>query len=149
MENQDATIYLKDYRPHPYRIRFTRMELDLDTRLTRVRTVHDMERRSKTSKPLVLDCDSIDVESVRIDGREPEEGLVTNEGKKLIIGGLPESCQVEIVNTLDPSANTQLSGLYQSGSMLCTQCEAEGFRRITPSIDRPDNLATYRVILRG
>ncbi len=149
MENQDATIYLRDYRPHPYRIRFTSMELDLDTRLTRVRTVHDVERRSKTPEPLVLDCDSIDVESVRIDGREPEEGLVTREGKKLIIDGLPEACQVEIVNTLDPSANTQLSGLYQSGSMLCTQCEAEGFRRITPSIDRPDNLATYRVILRG
>ncbi len=149
MEDQDATIYLKDYRPHPYRIRTTHMELDLDARLTRVRTVHEVECRAETPEPLALDCENLDVESVRIDGREPAEGLVAREGKKLIIAGLPSSCRVEIVNTLDPSANTQLSGLYLSGSMLCTQCEAEGFRRITPSIDRPDNLATYRVTLRG
>ena len=149
MENQDPAVYLKDYRPPPYRIRATRMVLDLDTRLTRVHTVHDVECPLNTPEPLALDCEYIAVESVRIDGREPVEGQVTREGKKLIIAGLPAACQVEIVNTLDPSANTQLSGLYHSDGMLCTQCEAEGFRRITPAIDRPDNLATYRVTLRG
>ena len=149
MNRQDTKIYLKDYCPHPYRIRATRMELDLDPRQTRIRTVHNVERRADVTGPLVLDCEDIDVESVRIDSRKPGETEVSREGNKLIIAGLPVVCRVEIVNTLDPSANTQLSGLYHSGSMLCTQCEAEGFRRITPSIDRPDNLAIYRVTLRG
>ena len=149
MNRQDSKIYLKDYCPHPYRVRATRMELDLDPRQTRIRTAHNVERRADVTGPLVLDCEDIDVESVRIDSRKPGETEVSREGNKLIIAGLPVVCRVEIVNTLDPSANTQLSGLYHSGSMLCTQCEAEGFRRITPSIDRPDNLAIYRVTLRG
>ena len=149
MNRQGTKIYLRDYCPHPYRIRATRMELDLDPRQTRIRTVHNVERRADATGPLVLDCEEIVVESVRIDGRKPGETEVSRKGNKLIIDGLPAVCRVEIVNTLNPSANTQLSGLYHSGGMLCTQCEAEGFRRITPSIDRPDNLAIYRVTLRG
>ncbi len=149
MKTEHTTIYLRDYRPHPYRITATRMTLDLDPQCTRVTTRHEIEAREAGAGPLVLDCEAITVESVVVDGETLAADAYSISDNRLILPSVPEGCQVEIVNTLDPSANTALSGLYGSGGMLCTQCEAEGFRRITPAIDRPDNLATFRVILRG
>ncbi len=149
MKTENTTVYLRDYQPHPYRIVETAMVLDLDPGKTRVHTSHKIERDVEFDTPLVLDCEQVRLESLTLDGRVLDQTEFNIQGNQLLIDDVPEKCMLEIVNTVDPSANTQLSGLYQSGEMLCTQCEAEGFRRITPSIDRPDNLATYRVILRG
>ena len=149
MKTQDTTIYLKDYRPHPFRIAETVMVVDLDMKETRVETTHHVIHRQQESAPLTLDCEAIDIVSVHVDGRKLDQGSYSQAENQLTIHEVPADCSVKICNTLDPSANTQLSGLYHSGTMLCTQCEAEGFRRITPAIDRPDNLAVFRVILRG
>ena len=96
---------------------------------------------------MVLDAESIDVIAIEIDGRPlPQSGFEIDQNQ-LTIFDTPDQFTLKIHNTVNPSENTQLSGLYRSGAMLCTQCEAEGFRRITPAIDRPDNLAIYRVTL--
>ncbi len=149
MKSARTLTYLKDYRPPSHRILNTRMELDLDPVCTRVRTLHTVERCSESTDPLVLDHEEITIESIRIDGESPQQEAISYTDHQIRIAGLPVSCQLEIVNTLNPSTNSKLEGLYQSRNLLCTQCEAEGFRRITPSIDRPDNLATYQVLLRG
>jgi aminopeptidase N len=125
------------------------MVVDLDLRRTRVETTHTVESRHTGHAPLVLDCEAIEVASIDVDGMPLDQdgyGVVDN---RLTIHDVPPKCRIKIVNYLDPSSNTRLSGLYHSGNMLCTQCEAEGFRRITPALDRPDNLAVFRVILRG
>ena len=103
------------------------MELDLDPKLTRVYATHRIVRRSGTSAPLELDCENIRIESLVLNGAVLDETAYDISDSRLRIESVPEACTLEIINTLDPSANTQLSGLYQSGDMLCTQCEAEGF----------------------
>ena len=92
----------------------------------------------------------IELESVRLDGRQlgPREYQLTD--KELVIGGLPaEPFTLETVTYCNPEANKALTGLYLSRGIYCTQCEAQGFRRITYFLDRPDVLATYTVAHRG
>ncbi len=149
MKSNAITVYRKDYLPPPYRIQHTRMEFDLDYEHTRVRTTHHVVQQRENPGPLILDLEEIEIESLLIDEQKPKQGAVSVEANQLQISSLPASCQVELVHTLNPLKNSKLEGLYHSGSILCTQCEAEGFRRITPSIDRPDNLTTYQVLLRG
>ncbi|MEM8689584.1 MAG: hypothetical protein AAGF81_19820 [Pseudomonadota bacterium] len=103
-------------------------------------------RRSKSAKyqePLVLDGDDLLPVSVRVDGEIWTDWTLVEGALHLPLTGA--SHIVEITVELDPSTNTQLMGLYASGGMLCTQCEAEGFRRITFFPDRPDGTLLCRV----
>lgn len=141
---------LRDYRPPAHRIVETALDLDLDADETRVRARHQV-RRQDAAADLVLDAeaDMLQLHAVRIDGEAVPPGRYRMEGGKLVIKDAPAAFELAIENTTFPARNTALSGLYQSGGMLCTQCEAEGFRRIAPAIDRPDNLAAYTVTLRA
>ncbi len=144
-------ILLADYRPPAYAIDRVEMTVDLQPRATRVDTVLSVARAADTpaDAPLCLDLEDMVVERVAVDGRVlGDNGWRIAEGR-LVIADMPARAQVETRVVLDPQANTRLEGLYLSGETYCTQCEAEGFRRITPFIDRPDVMATYRVTVRG
>ncbi len=143
----NSTIYLADYRPPAHRVVETHMDILLGFDNTRIRTVHKILRQGPQISELTLDCGTMEIESIRINGAELSDVAFDFSENQLTIPHDGDEFTVEIVNHISPSENIALSGLYKSGNMLCTQCEAEGFRRITPSVDRPDNLALYRVTL--
>lgn len=140
-------IHLKDYQPAPYRITDVTLTLELDAESTQTVAVMRVERQSDTpGQPLTLTGEALVLKGVWIDDAVAEYVL---DGDQLILKEVPDTFTLRIEAACSPAKNTALSGLYQSGDMLCTQCEAEGFRRIMYFLDRPDNLATYTTILRG
>jgi len=142
-----AQTYRSDYREPDYLITSSSLDIQLDFEVCQVEAVHTVSRNSPDATDLKLDCEFMDVHSVCVDGRILEDGQYEITDCHLTIFNAPGKFQLKIRNTINPSENTALMGLYKSGDMLCTQCEAEGYRRITPAIDRPDNLARYRVRL--
>ena len=140
-----SAIYLKDYRQPDYLIDAVDLEFDLQEGLTKV-TSHMQVRRRKgvsVSAEMVLDGQEMELVSVTVDdiARAPDSFSVNDE--QLALGSLPERFILEIICIIKPELNTKLEGLYKSGSMYCTQCEAEGFRRITYFPDRPDIMARF------
>ena len=146
------TIHQKDYTPPDYLIESVELCFDLKPELTRVvsklkvRANHD---RSQGARPLLLDGEELTLVSLRLNGEEIPTGRYRVSEERLAISEPPESFLLEVTTEISPQANTALSGLYASGPMLCTQCEAEGFRRITYFLDRPDVMAVYTVTLRA
>ena len=140
-------ILLKDYRPSNYLIDTVLLDVSLDPKRTRVRARLKVRRNPVwpgNPGPLRLDGETIELESLRLDGRQlgPREHEVTD--KELVIPHVPaHPFTIETVTYCNPEANKALMGLYLSRGVYCTQCEAQGFRRITYFIDRPDVLATY------
>lgn len=98
---------------------------------------------------LVLDCEDIQLRGIKVNGVETSEYTYDNDKLTIPSRLLPQTkhFQLETLCALNPSSNLQLSGLYKSSGMYCTQCEAEGFRRITPFWDRPDMMTKYTVRL--
>jgi aminopeptidase N len=137
-----AAIRREDYRPPDWLVPEIGLDFELDSERTIVRATLVVERNGTGAAPLRLETGEGTLQSLRIDGNEArwrsEEGalLVDLDGERHTI---------ETVSEINPKANTKLMGLYESGGILCTQCEAEGFRRITPFPDRPDVLTRYRV----
>jgi aminopeptidase N len=147
-QDQQRTIYLKDYRPADFAIKAAEFVIHLDPRRTRVETVLTMYPRGRKSAELTLDVENIEIETVAIDGKPLSRDAYAVEGDTLMIARPPrKDFKLEIVSYCDPEANKALSGLYRSRGVYCTQCEAEGFRRIAPYLDRPDVLAKFRVRL--
>ncbi len=142
-------IRREDYQLFPWNVPATRLEFDLGGSETRVTARLTVERNPEAnpSPVLRLDGDGLTAHSVAVDGKPSEAWRMDGEALELTLPGA--SHEVEIVTVIDPSANSQLMGLYASGGMLCTQCEAEGFRRITFFPDRPDVLSTYSVRMEG
>jgi aminopeptidase N len=145
-ETQPGVIRREDYRPPPFTIDQVELDFQLGEELTRVQAKSWVRRTADGAPdaPLLLDGTGLTLESIAIDGRplSPDEYLLTDE--TLSLSGVPEQFTLSIVSTLNPRANTALEGLYVSGGNFCTQCEAEGFRRITWFLDRPDVMARYR-----
>jgi aminopeptidase N len=146
----EHTIYLKDYAPSPYKI----VAVDLDFRIladaTRVRAQLTVEPRAETAPgtPLVLDGDDLKLTSVAIDGAPLALASYAADDNGLTIVEPPlRRFVLETEVTLKPEGNLKLMGLYRSSGTWCTQCEPEGFRRITYYLDRPDNLATFKVTM--
>ncbi|NKB76423.1 MAG: aminopeptidase N [Gammaproteobacteria bacterium] len=144
---ENPTIHLADYRAPTHRITETHMDISLDFDQTTVRTVHKVTRIERDAKEIRLNCDLMAIESVKLNDTQLSASEFDHSKNHLIIPHYGDEFTLEITNHISPSSNTALSGLYKSGDMLCTQCEAEGFRRIAPSIDRPDNLSLYTVTL--
>ena len=142
-----ATIRREDYRPPAWFIPEVALDFDLALDRTLVRSKLDV-RRSKSAaagEPLVLQGDDITPLSVKVDGAIRNDWTLVEGDLLLPLAGASHIVEIEV--ELDPSTNTQLMGLYASNDMLCTQCEAEGFRRITFAPDRPDVLSRYQVRL--
>ena len=140
---EPRAVHLKDYRAPDYQISEILLDFFLDPEATRVTAKMRVARCGMAGAPLVLDGEHLKLISVAVDGR----ALSANEYKiaedTLTIAHLPESFTLEIVTEIAPVHNTALEGLYLAKGIFCTQCEAEGFRRITYFLDRPDVLAVY------
>lgn len=148
----EHTIYLKDYAPSPYRV----LSVDLDFRIlpenTRVRALLTIEPHPDTAPgtPLVLDGDDLKLESIALDGAPMLAADYATDANGLTLVEPPHRrfvLETEVI--LQPEGNTKLMGLYRSSGTWCTQCEPEGFRRITYYLDRPDILATFKVTMRA
>jgi aminopeptidase N len=144
-ESSSTVTRREDYRPPPYTIDQIDLTFELDEQATRVTATSQVRRAEDAAAdaPLVLDGHYAVLDAIAIDGRRlaPEEYTVTPEA--LIVARVPQSSTLEVIGTVNPSANKALEGLYLSSGNFCTQCEAEGFRRITWFIDRPDVMARY------
>ena len=138
-------IRLKDYRPPDWLIETVELDVALDPTATTVRAKLKLKPNSAgTPAPLVLDGEELKLRSLALDGKSLPSGSFLATPERLTIAQPPNRpFELEIETVVDPAANTQLMGLYRAGSTYCTQCEAEGFRRITYFLDRPDVMAVY------
>ncbi len=132
----------EDYRPPDWLVPEIALDFELDPAETRVKTSLWVERSGDHDRPLRLDGDGLTALSVQVDGT-PADWTMDGSDLVIALAGPEHHIQTEVV--IAPERNTQLQGLYASQGMLCTQCEAEGFRRITFFPDRPDVLSRYRV----
>ena len=132
----------EDYRPPDWLVPEVELDFALDPVATRVRAKLTVTRNGQHDRPLRLDGDGLTPLRVSVDGGDARWSM---DGPALVIELNGGQATVETEVEIDPSTNTKLSGLYASGGGLYTQCEAEGFRRITFFPDRPDVLSRYRV----
>jgi len=142
-------IRREDYAPFPWLVPTIRMEFELGLEKTRITTTLDVERNpaADASPTIRLNGDGLEAVSIACDDGECAGHMMDGDDSVVTLEGDRHS--IEIVTEIDPSENSQLMGLYASNGMLCTQCEAEGFRRITFFPDRPDVLSTYTVRMSG
>jgi aminopeptidase N len=147
MRTEDPhVIRLADYRPPDFLIDRVHLDIRLDLTATRITSRLSIRANpaGRPRVPLALDGDELVLLGVTLDGRPVEVAEYSVASDKLTIAEPPQKAfELEIETELNPSANTKLMGLYRSGSAYCTQCEAEGFRRITYFLDRPDVLSVY------
>jgi aminopeptidase N len=141
-----VAIRREDYRPPDWLVPEISLEFDLAAEHTRVRATLRVERNGDHDRPLRLNGDELKLVSIKVDGEDAEYRF---ESEQLVTDIAGDRATVETEVEIAPAANTKLMGLYASGGMLCTQCEAEGFRRITFFPDRPDVLSRYRVRMEG
>jgi aminopeptidase N len=147
--NTGQIVHLEDYRPTDFVLERVDLTFELDPKETKVEARLIFHRREgvSPSAPLVLDGDELKMTGLLLDQEELPAALYEATDDTLTIRGLPEAAPFEITVTtvLSPETNTKLMGLYRTSNVYCTQCEAEGFRRITYFPDRPDVLAVYTV----
>ncbi|MEP3049634.1 MAG: aminopeptidase N [Roseibium sp.] len=139
-------IRLEDYAPPSHRIETVHLDVLLDPAATRVTAKLNISRspESDAKSPLILDGDDLQLISLTLDGKNVSEDAYTVQQSSLELHSPPSGpFELVITTEIDPDANTQLMGLYRSSGTYCTQCEADGFRRITYYQDRPDVLAVF------
>src|SRR5690606_7299810 len=140
-------IRLKDYTPPDYLIDKVGLDFALDPTRTRVFSRLEMRPNpaaKKKGQPLSLDGENLELGEVRLDGKVLEASAYEVTDRHLILPRVPRKpFTLEIETFINPEANKALQGLYRSRGIYCTQCEAQGFRRITYFLDRPDVLAVY------
>lgn len=145
------TIYRHDYQPFPFALSQTKLEFDLDADKTRVKSELQFQPKEKTAKSLVLYGEELELLSLQINGRElnQDEYHVDEQALHINSKDTEQAFTLTVINNCSPVQNTALMGLYVSGDKLFTQCEAQGFRRITWFPDRPDVMSIYDVVLRA
>lgn len=144
---QPTTIRLADYRPPAHLVDRLDLTVSLGGDVTRVTASSRIRRNpDATSQPaaLVLDGQDMTLLSVALDGRVLAPDAYRIDAESLTLPDMPETFTLEIITEIKPQDNTQLEGLFMSGGNFCTQCEAEGFRKITYYPDRPDVMAVVR-----
>lgn len=141
--DEPQAIRLQDYRAPDFRISDIALAFALDPQATRVTARTTITRSSPGANPLVLDGERMKLLSVALDGRPLAANAYKTDDETLTIFSVPDRFTLEIVTEIAPIENTTLEGLYVSNGVFCTQCEPEGFRRITYFLDRPDVLARY------
>jgi aminopeptidase N len=143
-------IYRKDYTPPSYWVDTVEMGFDLDPELTRIATRLTMTRNPDShGKSLTLYGEAVDLVHLRMNGKELTKRAYSLVNGVLEIPNAPDDVTLEIETAINPSQNTSLMGLYVSNGNFFTQCEAEGFRKVTYFPDRPDVMAKYTVMLRA
>ncbi len=139
-------IYLKDYKPPEFLV--NRVDLTFEIEEDQTRVMSSLRIRKNTAAidtgiPLVFDKGKFEISSVTADGMVLLPGEYEAEDDHFKLASTPDAFTLEITSVLKPQDNTSLEGLYKSGDIFCTQCEAQGFRKITPFPDRPDVMARY------
>jgi aminopeptidase N len=142
--DEPRAIHLADYRAPEFRIRTVHLDFALSPEATRVTARLEIARQTG-SGPLVLVGENQKLLSVAVDGRPLSPGDYLLDDKSLTLPNPPAKLALEVASEINPAANTALEGLFLSNGMFCTQCEPEGFRRITYFLDRPDNLSIFTV----
>ena len=155
MKNAQArTTYLKDYKPPQYLIETTELDFDLHEDHATVASKLLFRRNNSidvnVEESLILHGHDLVLEELSINGQQLGEEDYRISGEELVVTNLPailgeslEQFLLECRTRIEPQNNTALEGLYKSKKMFCTQCEAEGFRRITYYLDRPDVMSTF------
>ena len=139
------TIYLKNYTPPAFLVDTVDLDFVIETGSTTVTTTLAMRRNpAAAAQALVLDGEELETLNVTVDGKKTAFSATENT---LSITDLPDAFTLQTVVRINPDKNTRLSGLYRSKDGYFTQCEAQGFRRITWFLDRPDVMSTYTVTL--
>lgn len=141
---------LKDYRPPAFLIDSVDLVFDLHESETRVKSTCQIRRNPENDESpdvLVLNGEKLELVNLKIDGIQPpkDDWKVTEDALEIRVSS--DTFELQVTTIIDPSSNKALEGLYISSRRFCTQCEAEGFRKITYFLDRPDVLAKFRVTL--
>jgi aminopeptidase N len=146
-EGQASVVRREDYTAPSHFIDAVELTFDLDPAKTRVlNRMHLRRNAALPAQALRLDGDELNLARVLVNGQGASFKM---DGNQLVLENLPDECDLEIFTTCNPAKNTKLMGLYVSEGTFFTQCEAEGFRRITYFMDRPDVMASYTVTLRA
>ena len=150
-DDAPATVRLADYAAPAFEIATVALAVDLDAKHTVVRNTMSIRRATATTTGTPLRLDGVDLTLLRLtlDGQTLPENRVRVDETSLTLLDPPAAFTLEIDTAIAPVRNTTRTGLFQLGGKLVTQCEAEGFRRLTYFLDRPDVLSTYEVTLRG
>ena len=146
------TIYLKDYTPPAFLISTVELDIDIQETHTLVKSTLAVRRNPQSGEgrgPLILDGDELELSFVAIDGQPLPPDAYEVELERLTVHEVPERFSLTTVCRVRPQQNTKLMGLYASKDGYFTQCEAEGFRRITYFLDRPDVMARYTTTIRA
>jgi aminopeptidase N len=146
----DGFVHLADYRPPAWRIPSAELQFELDPEATEVlaRLVLSPDP-AQPGEPLELDGEELELLAITLDGQPLPPERYEYDGQRLRVHGVAADCVLETRVRIHPAANTRLEGLYRSGRLLLTQCEAQGFRRITFFADRPDVMPRWRIVLRA
>lgn len=141
------TVYLKDYKPPQYQILEVALAFQLDEEYTLVESTLSVIRNKEVEAtvPLLLQGEDLELLSLYINDKPVNKDAYTVNATELRIDHVPKQFNLKITTRIKPQENTVLSGLYKSSNNFCTQCEAEGFRRITYFLDRPDVMARFNV----
>ena len=143
---QPRTIFLKDYQVPDFLIETTDLHFTLGEEQTQVHSTLSIRRNPKANNaaaPLILQGQELTLKSVLMDGVVLALESYQVSADELTIANVPEQFVLECINDIKPQDNTSLEGLYKSKTMFCTQCEAEGFRKITYYLDRPDVMSVF------
>jgi len=149
---EPKTIRLEDYRPPAFLVDHAELTFDLEESATIVRSFLAVRRNpdyGEPDAPLFLHGEALQLQDITIDGWQVAEDALSVDEAGLTVRTVPDTFTLATRVQIDPAGNTRLEGLYRSGSAFCTQCEAEGFRRITYFPDRPDVMATFKVTIRA
>lgn len=141
-----STIYLKDYQPSAWLISAVELHFDLqESHCDVYSTIAFSQNSDNPTSELVLDGEQLELLEVSIDGKVLTDAAYQISDEHLTINEVPESFELKTKVRIYPAKNTSLEGLYLSSGNFCTQCEAQGFRKITYFLDRPDVMTVYRV----
>lgn len=137
-------IYLKDYKKPEFSVESINLDFNLNDDFCRVKTKIKIKKDLPDAE-LRLNGENVKLISVSIDGKELKKDQYTVTAEELIIPKVPDSFVLEIETELQPQNNLSLEGLYKSNGIFCTQCESQGFRKVTYFFDRPDVMTSYSV----
>ncbi len=137
-------IYLKDYKKPEFSIKDVELVFDLFEDKTIVTNVMNITKEGENVKNIALESIDLELQELWLNDLKLDESRYSYADEKLTILDVPAKFSLKIINKIYPQNNTELEGLYKSGSIFCTQNEPEGFRRITPYLDRPDVMSVFR-----
>ncbi|WP_448564256.1 aminopeptidase N [Thalassotalea ganghwensis] len=141
--SEDNARYLKDYQPSDFLIETIDLTFELDDRKTLVTSILKIKKQRLTAKQLILNGEHLTLLKLQLNNEVLDSSQYHQTPDSLTLDVDSEEATLKIITEIDPLNNTALEGLFKSGDAFCTQCEAEGFRRITYYLDRPDVMAKF------